>query len=99
MKMALARALHHSAQRVEAPREGVEHEKNVGLRAQKPPLPGKRPGVLTKPEAQGAVTVGHVATPGPLLSTPLLADTATGTVDARTVKFLLQATLELKEEE
>ena len=51
LKMALARALHRSVQRVEGPREGVEHEKNVGQRAQKPPLPGKRPGVPTEPEA------------------------------------------------
>ena len=35
--MELATTLHHSAQRVEAPREGVELEKKVGLRAQKPP--------------------------------------------------------------
>ena len=36
--MELATALHHSVHRVEVPREGVEHEKHVGLRAQKPPL-------------------------------------------------------------
>ena len=35
MGMALARALHHSAQRVEAPREGVEHERNDGLRKER----------------------------------------------------------------
>ena len=52
--MELATALNHSAQPVEAPREGAEHEKNVGLWAQKPPLPGKRPGVLTEPEAQSS---------------------------------------------
>ena len=68
VKMALARALNHSAQRVEAPREGVEHEKYVGPRAQKPPLPRKRSCVLTEPVAQvGAVTVGFVAAPGPLI--------------------------------
>ena len=39
-----------------------------------------------------------MAAPGPLLSTPLLADTAAETVDARTVKYLLQAVL-MKEEE
>ena len=48
--------------RVEAPGEGVEHEKNVGLRAQKPPLLGKRPGLEPEPEPRvRAVTVGHVA--------------------------------------
>ena len=58
------------------------------------------PGVLTEPEVQvGAVTVGYVAAPGPLLSTPLLADTAAGTVDARTVKHLLHAALKKEEEE
>ena len=34
----------------------------------------------------------------PLLSTPLLADTAAEAVDARTAKFLLQQTLAAKEE-
>ena len=48
--MALARALHHSAQRVEAPRE--EGEKYFAPRRQKPPPPGKRPGVLLDPEPQ-----------------------------------------------
>ena len=37
--------------------------------------------------------------PGPLLSTPLLADTAAETVDARTVKFLLQKTSSRKNKE
>ena len=37
--------------------------------------------------------------PVPLLTTPLLADTAAETVDARTVKYLLQQTLAAKEEE
>ena len=45
----LATALHH----VEAPREGVELEKNVGLRAQKPSLQGKRPGLPPEPEPLG----------------------------------------------
>ena len=44
--MELATALHHSAQRVEAPREGVEGETNDALRRPKPPLPGKRPAPL-----------------------------------------------------
>ena len=50
-------------------------------------------------EAQGEVTVGYVAAWGPLLSSPLLADTATEAVDARTVKFLLQVALEKKKED
>ena len=40
VKMALARALHHSTQRVEVPREGVEGEKYYAPRRQKPPPPG-----------------------------------------------------------
>ena len=40
-----------------------------------------------------------MAAPGPLLSTPLLADTAAEAVDARTVKYLLHAALNEKKEE
>ena len=54
--MAVAEHKHHASRdqtRARA-REGEEHEKYVGLRAQKPPLPGKRPG---QPEPLGrAVT-------------------------------------------
>ena len=81
--MELAAALHHS--------RDVGPGKNDGLRAQKTASSGKRPGV--------AVTVGYVAVPGPLLSAPMLADTAADTVDARTVQFLLHATLLQKKEE
>ena len=44
--MELATALHHSAQRVEVPREGEIHEKHVVPRAQKRPLPGTRPQLI-----------------------------------------------------
>ena len=89
--MELATALHHSAQRVEAPREGVEHEKHVGLRAQKPPLPGTRPGVLLDPEPQvRAATVGYVATGAPSLSVVLVPDMMH---DDGTVQYLLQQSL------
>ena len=47
--------------------------------------------------AGSAVTVGYVAAPESLLSTPLLADTAAETVDARTVKSL-QKSLAWKKE-
>ena len=71
-----------------------------GLRAKATASSGERPGVLTEPEAQvGAVTVGFVAAQGPLLSTPLLANSAGDTVDARTVKFLLKAVLQREKEE
>ena len=52
VKMALATALHHSAQRVEVPREVEEHEAYVGPRAQKTPPPKTRPASLV--ELQGA---------------------------------------------
>ena len=65
--MELATALHHSAQRVEAPREGVEGETNDAPRRPKPPLPGKRPGVLLDPEPVQVVdaVTSYVAAPGP----------------------------------
>ena len=96
--MELATALHHSAQRVEGPSEGEVHAKHDGLRAQKRRLPGTRPGLPPEPEPQvRAATVGYVAAPEPLLSAPLLADTAAETVDVNTVHFLLKALKQLKE--
>ena len=65
--MAVAAALHHSAQRgagpatYSAPRgqttatEGEVREPNNAPRSQKPPLPGEHPGVLKEPEVQGAM--------------------------------------------
>ena len=91
--MALAENLHHSRQKV----EGDEHD---GLRAQKTArVTGARPGVLTEPEPQGgAVTVGYVADPKPLLVPPVLG--GGDTLDDATVSFLLaQALLELQEME
>ena len=41
VKLELATALHHSAQRVEGPKEVEVHEKHDGLRAEKRPLPGR----------------------------------------------------------
>ena len=82
---------------VTSTREGVEHEKYVGLRAQKPPLPGKRPGVLKDPELQGgAVTDGYVAAPAPPLAVPLLASAAGEAVDHSTLQFLLTHAIETK---
>ena len=104
---AVATALHHSSYRgggvVRRPtgtkdsgnREGEVHEKHVVPREQKRPLPGTRPEPLEEvPEPQvGAVTVGYVAAPGPLLSAPVLADTLADAVDQNTVTYLLQAAL------
>ena len=67
VKMAVAAALHHSAQRgagpatYSAPRrqttatEGEVREPNNAPRSQKPPLPGEHPGVLKEPEVQGRI--------------------------------------------
>ena len=94
--MELATALHHSAQRVEGPSEGEVHANHDGLRA---PLPGTRPSLPLEPEPQvRAATVGDVAALEPLLSAPLLADTAAETVDVNTVHFFLKDALkQLKE--
>ena len=88
---ALAEAHHHSAPKVGA-------EQYYAPLRQKTASAGIRLGVLKDPAPQGAVTVSYVAALGPLLSTPLLADTAADTVDARTVKYLLHAALEEKKE-
>ena len=98
--MELATALHHSAQRVEVPREGVEGEQHYAPRRPKPPLPGKRPGLPPEPEPQvRAATVGYVAAPVPVLSMPSLADTMADQVDDRAVQILLQLALERKKRE
>ena len=73
-------------------------EKYNALRGQKTDRAGTRP-LEEVPAPQGAVMVGYVAALGPLLSTPLLADTDAETVDVRTVKFLLQKTFARKKEE
>ena len=84
--MALAENLHHSRQKV----EGGEHD---GLRAQKTVrATGARPGVLTEPEPQGAVTVRYVAAPGPLLE---VASMAGGTA----LRFLVKKALDRQKEE
>ena len=59
VKMALATGLHHSAQRVEVPREVEEHETYVGPRAQKTPPPGMRPASLAEP--RGSTGAGQEA--------------------------------------
>ena len=104
---AVAAALHHSARPVtyKAPRgqktatEEVEKTTHNVPRHQKTPLPGGRPGVLKDPAPQGAVTVGYVAAPGPLLSTPSFADSMADSVDDRAVQILLQLALKKKEED
>ena len=60
---------------VTSTREGVEHVTHGGLRAQKPPLPGKRPGVLLDPDPVQVVdaVTSYVAAPGPSSLVPRLA--------------------------
>ena len=47
----------------------------------------------------GAVTVGYVAAPVPLLSAPMLADAVADAVDTRTAKYLLRTALKKLDEE
>ena len=47
---------------------------------------------------EDAVTVGYVAVGAPLLSMPVLADTAPAVVDSRTVTFLLKVAHQKEEE-
>ena len=97
--MALAHYTHHASRgqsRARA-REELEHATHSGLRAQKTPPPGERPGVLKDPELQGgAVTDGYVAAPAPPLAVPLLASAAGEAVDHSTLQFLLTHAIETK---
>ena len=93
--MALAAAQHHSA------------PNSAGLvtydaqRGQNTAKAGRRPGVLKDPEPQGgAVTVGYVAAPGPLLEVSSMAggDSVDGTAFRFLVKKALEERREAKEE-
>ena len=101
---ALATARHPSAgpevvTRREGQPEEVEVEQHDGLRAQTTPPPGTRPGVPLDPgpPVVGAVTVGYVAAPGPLLAPPVLA--GGDGLDEWTLAFLRQQTLLAREKE
>ena len=76
--------------------EEVVHDAHDALRGQKTPPPGVRPGSLSDPGPQRSDrTVRRSSGVAPLLSAPMLADTAAEAVDARTVRYLLiQAGLE-----
>ena len=90
VRLALATALHHSAQRVEVPREVEEHETNVGLRAQMPPPLGCAAGCSER--AGAAAEVGA-------RGLPALADAAGDAVDSATLRFLTAAALKLRQME
>ena len=102
VKMALARALHHSAQPagpvVGRPEEEVEYGSLNALRGQNTPPPGTHPGVLQEPEVQlEAATVGYVAASTPLL---VVASLAGGDeVDATTTRYLLRCALRQRQKE
>ena len=89
----LATALHHSVQRVEAPREGVEGEKYYAPRRPKPPLPGKRPAPLVEVAEPEARLVQHSGIGYELvmaLDVPVL-QMAEQSVDASALAFLEEA--------
>ena len=78
--------------------EGVEHEQHDGLRAQKPPLPGVRPGSLFDPGPQRSDrTVRHSAGDAPLQVVPELH--GDDGVDGTTLRFLLEQNLLLKKKQ
>ena len=77
--MALAEFTHHSSrgQRTARAWEEVENATHDGLRAQKTPPPGERPGCLSDPGPQRSDrTVRHSAGEAPSLLPPSLADAA-----------------------
>ena len=90
VRMALNAAAHHSAVKVAA------GEENTGLRAPTTFSAG-RPGVLTEPEPQGgAVTVGYVAAPGPLLEVASMA--GGDSVDGTALRFLVHKAIDRQKE-
>ena len=102
VQLALAEKLHHSANKVEphdalrgqnkrAGREEVENVTRDGLRAQKSPPPGVRPGSLVDPGPQRSDrTVRRSSGMDPLLVVASLADASADGVDAATLSFLLR---------
>ena len=102
--MALAKFMHHSSrgQRTARAWEEVENATHDGLRAQKTPPPGVRPGCLSDPGPQRSDrTVRHSAGEALSLLLPSLTDAAADVVDHSSLAFLLNASLSQsrKEEE
>ena len=97
VQLALAENLHCSANKVEmdnalrgqskrAGREEVEYEKHAGLRAQKTPPPGERPGILAEPGSQRSDrTVRRILGETPLFVVASLGAAAADGVDAATL--------------
>ena len=111
VQLALAEKLHHSANKVEphdalrgqnkrAGREEVENVTRGGLRAQKSPPPGVRPGSLVDPGPQRSDrTVRRSSGKVPLLVVASLADASADGVDAATLSFLTASALEARRRE
>ena len=100
--MALAEFTHHSSrgQRTARAWEEVENATHDGLRAQKTPPPGERPGCLPDPGPQRSDrTVRHSAGEAPSLLPPSLADAAADVVDHSSSAFLLKASLRQRRKE
>ena len=91
VRLALASALHHSAQRVEVPREEVVQVAHEALRGQKTPPPGTQPATLREPGLQLAVE--HAACPCSSGVPPLPALGGDCSLDDVAVQFLVAQTL------
>ena len=75
--------------------EEVEYEKHVGLRAQKTPPPGERPGILPEPGPQWSDrTVRRSSGETPLLVAASLEAAAADSVDAAALSFLTAQALD-----
>ena len=110
VRMALVAASHHSAQQNAAPRgpktgararEVEEQVTHVGLRAQKTPPPGERPGILPEPLPQRSDRSRRRFSGDGLaqLAMPSLAGAAGEAVDAAALAFLISQSVAAKEHE
>ena len=99
--MAVAAALHHSAYKKSLPEKEVVEGGTHSARQGQKTAAGTRPAPLAEvAEPQGLSVAPRCPDASvPSLSTPSLADTAAEAVDARTVRFLLQAELKQRKEE
>ena len=78
--------------------EEVEYEKHAGLRAQKTPPPGERPGILAEPGPQRSDrTVRRSSLETPLLAVPVLA--GGDGVDGTALSFLVRRAVEDRKRE
>ena len=101
--MALAEYTHHASRgqtRARA-REEVELATHFGLRAQKTPPPGERPGLLLEPGPQRSDrTVRRSSGDNlPTLALPVLAGSAGEVVDSSSLRFLTASALKARREE